>query len=597
MPLQLAKMPFTKNKSLLIIAMIVGVVFVTKANAQQTSNKVVAVVNADPITEKNLSDACVQRYGKDVLDNMINRYLILQACKKKNVEVTQTEVNEEIHRLASKWKLTTEAYLRLLKDRRDISPDQYSREVIWPMLALRRLVSQDVEPTQEEFTKAYIARYGESVKCRMIIVRDKDKASQLHKQAVGNPASFESLAKQYSEDESSASIGGLIPPIRRHTGDSRLENAAFGLKSGEISAPMQLGDEWVFLQAVRVLPATPPPPQSLPMVKEQISDQIRNEKMPIAAGALFKKLQADAKVVKVLGDPAQEQQYPGAAALVNGQQLTIAQVSKECVKRHGSEVLQGEINRKLLHQALRAKKRRVEDADIKAEVARAAVNYGFVTSDGAPDMSGWIKSVASDGKTTEKIYLSDSVWPSVALKKLVETDIVISDEDMQRGYESSFGPRVEVLAIVLSDQKTAEEVWKMARGNPNERFFGQLAEQYSTEPVSASNRGKVPPIRKYGGQESIEREAFAMKPGELSGIIAAGDSYIILKCQGHTTPVVDNLEDVKSELVRDIKEKKLAQAMANEFDRLKDAAEIDNFYDVAKKSAVIAAQPNSTQTR
>ena len=597
MPLQLAKMPFTKNKSLLIIAMIVGVVFVTKANAQQTSNKVVAVVNADPITEKNLSDACVQRYGKDVLDNMINRYLILQACKKKNVEVTQTEVNEEIHRLASKWKLTTEAYLRLLKDRRDISPDQYSREVIWPMLALRRLVSQDVEPTQEEFTKAYIARYGESVKCRMIIVRDKDKASQLHKQAVANPTSFESLAKQYSEDESSASIGGLIPPIRRNTGDSRLENAAFGLKSGEISAPMQLGDEWVFLQAVRVLPATPPPPQSLPMVKEQISDQIRNEKMPIAAGALFKKLQADAKVVKVLGDPAQEQQYPGAAALVNGQQLTIAQVSKECVKRHGSEVLQGEINRKLLHQALRAKKRRVEDADIKAEVARAAVNYGFVTSDGAPDMSGWIKSVASDGKTTEKIYLSDSVWPSVALKKLVETDIVISDEDMQRGYESSFGPRVEVLAIVLSDQKTAEEVWKMARGNPNERFFGQLAEQYSTEPVSASNRGKVPPIRKYGGQESIEREAFAMKPGELSGIIAAGDSYIILKCQGHTTPVVDNLEDVKSELVRDIKEKKLAQAMANEFDRLKDAAEIDNFYDVAKKSAVIAAQPNSTQTR
>ena len=74
MPLQLAKMPFTKNKSLLIIAMIVGVVFVTKANAQQTSNKVVAVVNADPITEKNLSDACVQRYGKDVLDNICLLY-------------------------------------------------------------------------------------------------------------------------------------------------------------------------------------------------------------------------------------------------------------------------------------------------------------------------------------------------------------------------------------------------------------------------------------------------------------------------------------------------------------------------------------------
>ena len=37
-------------------------------------------VNADPITRKTLAEACLLRYGSDVLDNMVNRHLILQAC-------------------------------------------------------------------------------------------------------------------------------------------------------------------------------------------------------------------------------------------------------------------------------------------------------------------------------------------------------------------------------------------------------------------------------------------------------------------------------------------------------------------------------------
>lgn len=597
MPLQIARMRFWKTRIMRLSFFLSLAVLATTTQAQQNANSVVAVVNADPITQKQLSDACVERYGKDVLDNMINRYLILQACKAKGVEVTQAEVNEEIHRLASKWKLTTEAYLQLLKDKRDISPDQYSREVIWPMLALRRLVADQVEPTQEEFSKAYIARYGESVKCRMIMVEEHKTASQLHQQATADPNSFERLAKEHSEDEASASVGGLIPPIRRHTGDSRLEEAAFGLKIGEVSDLLQLGDQWVFLQAVRAIPASPPPPQALPAIKEQITDQIRNEKMPIAAGQLFKKLQADAKVVKVLGNQELQTRYPGAAALVNGQQLTIAQVGAECVKRHGSAVLDGEINRKLLAQALMSKKTRVEQTDIQKEIEHAAVSFGYVKEDGNADIGAWMESVASDGKTTKDIYVSDSVWPSVALKKLVESNIEVTQEDLAKGYEAAYGQKVEVLAIVLSDQKTAQKVWKMARDNPSENFFGQLAEQYSTEPVSASNRGKVPPIRKYGGQPSIEREAFALKAGELSGIVAAGDNYIILRCQGYTEPVVDNLADVKSELVRDLKEKKLSQAMAAEFDRLKETAEIDNFFDAAKQAPQIAAQPPATKTR
>ncbi|PAY20073.1 peptidylprolyl isomerase [Rhodopirellula sp. SM50] len=564
--------------------------------AGQESNSVVAVVNADPITRQMLSTATLERYGETVLDNVIvNRQLILQACKDRGLEVTQAEVGQEIQRLATKFGFSVPDYLGLLQEERDIDPGQYGREIVWPMLALRKLVADQVEPTEDEFNRAYLAQYGEAVKCRMIMVADEQTARQLHQQATTTPAAFGALAKAHSEDEVSASVGGLIPPIRRYTGDSRLEEAAFALANDQISPVMQLADQWIFLQAVRRIPATTPPMTAMPTIREQISDRIRDQKMKGAASELFAKLQRDANLVKVLGNAERMQQYPGVAAIVNNQRISIAQLAAECVKRHGKDVLDGEINRKLLTQALSKAKKTVAEADLQAEIARAAKSYGYIRSDGSADLAAWTESVTSDGDTTYDIYVKDVVWPSVALKKLVEDRVAVTEEDMQQGFESNFGPRVEILACVLSDQRTAQKVWKMARDNPSEEFFGRLAEQYSIEPVSASNSGKVPPIRKYSGQPTIERQAFALKQGELSGIIATGDKYIIMKCQGRTKPIVADIEAVRSELVRDLTEKKFAAEMAKEFDRLKDTAQVDNFFVAAKEIAT--APPSGKATR
>jgi hypothetical protein len=161
---------------------------------------------------------------------------------------------------------------------------------------------------------------------------------------------------------------------------------------------------------------------------------------------------------------------------------------------------------------------------------------------------------------------------------------------LQDGFESAYGPRVEVLAIVLSDQRSAQKVWEMARDNPTDEFFGKLAEQYSIEPVSSSNLGKVPPIRKHGGQPAVEKEAFALKPGELSGIISTGGKYLILRCQGFTEPVVSDPAAVRNELLRDLTETKTNRAMADRFDKIKTAAEIDNFLE-AETAPRVASNP------
>jgi len=569
-----------------------------RAVGDQPLSNTVAVVNGDPISRKTLADATVDRFGREVLDTMINQHLILQACQRNGVEVTKQEVSDEIRRIAKKFNLSLDSYLQLLKKERDISPNEYSSEVVWPMLALRRLVAKQIKVTEDEFNRQYISQYGEAVKCRMIMLADRAKADATHHQVNANPASFAAVAKQISEDETSASVGGLIPPIRRYNGDSRLEEAAFALQNSQISPVLQLGDQWIILQAVRRIAAHNPQPQAMPLIKEQIKDRIRDSKMKSAASKLFASLQEEAKVVHVLGDPEAMKQYPGAAAIINGQQITIATLAGKCMQRHGADVLEGEINRKLLRQTLRKAKKKVTDQDLQAEIARAAARFGFLQPDGTANVAAWMESVISDGHTTEQTYIDDSVWPSVALTMLVEDDVKLTDADIQEGFESSYGPRVEVLAIVLSDQRTAQKIWQMARDNPTDEFFGQLAGQYSVEPVSASNFGKVPPIRKHNGQGALEKEAYRLKPGELSGIIASGGQYILLRCQGFTQPVVTNPEDVRDELVSDLTRQMTRKAMIARMDQLVKSSEIDNFFAPVKQaSAQQAVRPSQAKGR
>ena len=564
------------------------------APAQETSssnNQVLATVNGDTITARHVGLEAMRRYGDEIVDSMVDRYLVLQACKSANIEITTADVNNEIIHVAKKFGLTPESYLELLETERDITPNQYRNEVIWPMLALRALVNDRVKITQEEFDRAFIAQFGEAIKCRMIMMKDRSRLESVLAQAKENPESFGQLAAQYSEDETSASVRGLIPPIRHHMGDPALETLAFSLQENEISEPYSLGDQWVILQCVRRLEPTPPTQEAFPAIRDQIVDRLRDEKVRVEATSLFGELRDNAQVVKVYGDDQLSQQYPGVAAIINGQKLTIAQVTSQALERHGREILDGEINRKVLQQALKAAGKTVTPADLDAEVARAAVSFGYVDAEGNADVTGWLAEAleGADAKAVE-LYKQDAVWPSVALKKLVG-EAKVTEEEIKEGFEKNFGPRVEVLAIVLGDQRTAQLVWEKARENGSEEYFGELAAQFSIEPTSQSNFGKVPPIRQFGGQPTIEKEAFALKQGQMSGIIATGDKYIILRCQGRTEPVVSDLDAVRPELVREITERNQRVAMAQKFDELKGNAEIYNALTGSVQTVPVASQP------
>ncbi|HUE72071.1 MAG TPA: peptidylprolyl isomerase [Pirellulaceae bacterium] len=542
-----------------------------------SSLKVMAVVNSEPISREQLGHECLRRYGEEVLESLVNMQLINEALQSRGISITKKDIDGEIDRIAAKFGLPRDRWLTLLRDERGFSEEQYSRDVVWPMLALRKLAAADVKVTNEELQMAFEAEYGPKVRARMIILPSLQKAQAVHAQAVADPRKFGELARQ-GEDPNIAAASGVIPPICLHSGSPEIEQAAFALKKGQVSNPIKVANKYVILYCEDTIPEQYPTTQQLPAIEKQLTDKLREDRIRKASAEFFARAQQSAQIVDVWNNAELRKAQPGVAATINGRPITIAALQNECVERYGSDVLEGEINRKILAQELAKRKITVTAQDLDAEIARAAESYGKFKQDGkTPDVEAWLKEVTVHDGATVELYKDDAVWPSVALKKLVGNRVQVTEDDLQKGYESSYGERVEVLAIVLGDQRQAQRVWDQARNNPTEGYFANLAAEYSIEPTSRSNGGKVPPIRRHSGGGVIEEEAFKLKPGELSGILAADDQFILLKCIGRTKPVAVDFASVKNNLYKDIHEKKIRVEMNKEFDRLLASAQVDNY--------------------
>ncbi len=571
--------------------------FESTADVSGQTINVLAVVNGEKFTREQLAQECLRRYGNDVLETMINKQLILNACQQLRIVITRKDIDDEIKRMADKFGMSADRFLEMLREERDIVPDQYARDIIWPTLALRRLAADQIQVSHEEIDQAIESELGPAVRVRMITVGKREEAERLHALAVANPEDFGRLAKDHSEDKTSAAARGWIPPIRRHLGEPKIEQAAFSLAEGEISPIVQVANQFVIMKCEKHVEAARLNPQFRKQAEERIIEHLREKKLRSAAETMFSQLQSRVKVVNVYNDAKLRQQMPGVAATIDGTPITIRTLSEECITRHGRDVLDGEINRLLLTQELRRKELRVENADIDAEIARAADSYGYWTKDGAPDINRWLKDVTEKDGATIDLYVRDAVWPTVALKKIVGGRFEVSQQDLERGFEANYGERVEVLAIFLNDQRQAEKVWDMARENPTPERFGELASQFSIEPRSRAYYGKIPPIQKHGGEPAIEKEAFGLQPGELSGLISTGDTWVIMYCLGRTEPVVQDFDAVRDELYKDIHEKKLRLAMAQKFDELRESAQIDNFLAGTSQAGRRTSAPPATGTQ
>jgi foldase protein PrsA len=259
-----------------------------------TMNKNLARVNGEFITYKAVAQESVARVGTEVLDNLINRTLILQECKRRGITVSEQEVKEEVKRIAQKFKMPVTTWYQMLESERGLTPIQYDRDIIWPMLALKKLAGTDVEVTQEDMRRAFIRDYGKMVKARMIMVNNFRRAQEVYEKARKDPESFADLAEKYSIEPNSRALGGTIPHIRHYSGNETLENAAFKLKPGEVSGILEVEHgNYVILKCEGF---TEPIVTDIKQVQDDLYEQVKEEKVQEAVAKVFQKIRSEARV-------------------------------------------------------------------------------------------------------------------------------------------------------------------------------------------------------------------------------------------------------------------------------------------------------------
>ena len=145
-------------------------------------------------------------------------------------------------------------------------------------------------------------------------------------------------------------------------------------------------------------------------------------------------------------------------------------------------------------------------------------------------------------------YVFDDFIAREYLAKVVIADVTVPEEDLKKYYrehEKDFQlpEQITVRHILIAATKEAPpEEKNKARARAEallERLkkgedFAKLAKEYSEDPISAPKGGELTPITPgKTNSEEFEKAAFALKPGELSGIVTTSYGFQIIKMDQH----------------------------------------------------------------
>ncbi len=215
-----------------------------------------------PITREELGEYLIARFGQERIEFLINRRLVEMQCQAKNIYVTDAEVDMQFRDELKGFgtNMTAQDFANQVLKRFNKSLYEWKEDVIRPKLLLAKLCRPMVQVTEQDLVKAFEARYGPKVQCRMIaFAKDNRKMAEIWTKVSQSETEFANEAKiQYLANL--ASKGGEIPPINKHFGNdvhaAKIEKAAFELKPGQVTPLMEMPDgTYIVLKCDKHLPA------------------------------------------------------------------------------------------------------------------------------------------------------------------------------------------------------------------------------------------------------------------------------------------------------------------------------------------------------
>ena len=260
----------------------------------QAEDKIIAIVNKDIITQKDLNDFInfmrvqlmteykaeqlenkIQSIKSDLLQRLIEDRLILQEAKKEDIKVDETRVKGRINELKERYPSDTE-FQESLKQQGLVQADLElkTREQLLMYSIVDIKIKSKIVVNPKEVTDFYEKNkqnfiIPEQREFELISVNEQELAQEIsHKLKTGEP--FADLAKKYS-----LSVNNFTG---RKGGEFKkeIEDVVFNLKEAEISQPLKIEDQFYIFKLNNIIPYKQ---KNLTEVQDQIQALLFNEKM------------------------------------------------------------------------------------------------------------------------------------------------------------------------------------------------------------------------------------------------------------------------------------------------------------------------------
>lgn len=235
--------------------------------------------------------------------------------------------------------------------------------------------------------------------------------------------------------------------------------------------------------------------------------------------------------------------------------ITRDELGEFLINRFGAERLETLVSRRIVELACKSRGIEVTDAMVDLQLKQDLKTMNMTPKD-------FVNLFLRRYNKTLYEWKEDVVRQKLMLRQLVEPEIQVTEEDLRKGFEGRYGPKVECRWIVMPDTKQNKQLWEKAAAS--EAGFNEIAMRHNLPDLCPSG-GKAPPIHKHFGNADIERAAFNMKVGDVSPLIGmapeqAGGTkmVVILKCDKHIPPdLTKRFEEERTTLLREIHDLKL----------------------------------------
>ncbi|MFD0769581.1 peptidylprolyl isomerase PrsA [Bacillus sp. CGMCC 1.60114] len=211
-----------KRRQLFIAAATLGTLMLSACDPKESSDPI-ATSTAGTVTKGEFDQALKERFGKDMLYEMMAQDIMI-----KKYKVSDEEVDKEFKKVKDQ---AGDNFKTFLESNRMKNEDDLKKQ-IRSSLAIDKAVRNTV--TEKDIK----ARYKPDIRASQILVNDEQTANDIKKQ-LNSGASFEELAKQYSEDTASKANGGDLGYFGPGKMVPEFEEAAYKLNVGEISEPVK----------------------------------------------------------------------------------------------------------------------------------------------------------------------------------------------------------------------------------------------------------------------------------------------------------------------------------------------------------------------